>query len=189
MNTLTRPHLPLMEAAAARGLPFSDFPLLTKTADGHPFSSVWVQFDITPATSRRGLTTIKLHAGVVDEMALEFFCYGGCCLLAAAMHERSGWPLMVYYVRRSDGRLTMAHMGVQTPQEEFLDVQGVRSYASLCADYGDGWRQTITLEEAQAQNMIHPDGWRTRLQGSHTPEIVQFFADQMVTQAGFTHVR
>jgi hypothetical protein len=159
------------------------YPLLTETAAGAPLSEVWVQFDVHPATSRQGLTEVRLHAGVVDEVAVEFFCYGGCCLLAAAMHERSGWPLMAYYVNRPDGKLAIAHLGVMTPEEEFLDVQGVRSYGDLVADYGQGWRRTHTLAEAVALDAISADGWRSNLGGEHIREIVWYFAEQTLLKA------
>lgn len=144
-------------------------------------TDVWISFSVDPPTSRRYVSDIKLYPGRVDEMALEFFGYGGCCLLAGAMHAISGWPLLAFK-RAVDGRvLHHVHMGVQTPAGEFLDITGPRSYASVRAEYGDGWTQTVTLEEAKSTGSILPDGWDAYC-SPIVRETILFFADQLVSQ-------
>lgn len=145
-------------------------------------SDIWISFSFDPPTSRRGLSEIKLHPGRVDEMAREFFGYGGCCLLAGAMHAVSGWSLLTFK-RAVDGRiLHHVHMGVETPDGEFLDITGPRSYASVRDEYGDGWTQFVTLDEAVAMGAILAEGWDAGL--SPIPrEAVLFFARELVTQA------
>lgn len=80
---------------------------------------------------RRGQKVFTLRPGVVDDDAVEYFGHLFCAHLAAAFHERFGWPLVV--VRRADcvGRLSFAHMAVEAPDGRFVDVFGARPSAEL----------------------------------------------------------
>jgi hypothetical protein len=55
----------------------------------------------------------------------ERYLYGDCNLLARALHDRTGWPL-VYVDEDNDAgeKMVVFHVGVETPDRRFLDVAG-----------------------------------------------------------------
>ena len=77
-------------------------------------------------TNRRGLTTVTLTPGVVDEDAEEVFSFGYCYLLALAMHEATGWRIAVLDRLEPDGSWRGVHVAVVTPDDWFVDIRGRR---------------------------------------------------------------
>lgn len=147
-----------------------------------PISEVWVSFTINPPTSVLGLTDISLYPGRVDATAVEFFAHGYCVLLAVAMHERSGWPLVAFKRRMTDGSIyPHAHMVVEAPDGKFLDIYGTRSYLDIREEYGEVWSELTTVEKATQAGSIHPKGWASNIPPI-VAEVIRYFADQLVTQ-------
>lgn len=160
----------------------AQFPLLAQqvAVNQCEITDLWVSFTVSPPTSRQGLTEIKLHPGRADEVAREFFGYGGCCLLAAALHECSGWPLLTYKRTHAGRILHHVHMGVQTPGGLFLDITGARTYESVTEDYGPGWTQVVTLDEAVGFGAILTP-WDSGFASPVIPEVIRFFAYNLIT--------
>jgi hypothetical protein len=66
-----------------------------------------------------------------------------CDVLAHALHERTGWPVVVV----GDGRSGWVHAGVRLPDEHILDVTGRHSatqwlddWAVVMHEYGSDYR-------------------------------------------------
>jgi len=90
-------------------------------------------------TWRRGLTSVTLRPGVIDEDAREVFAWGYCHTLAGALHQVTGWPLVVL-CKRFGGpgrqRWHWIHAGVNPGRPGLLlDVAGVRALPEAEADY------------------------------------------------------
>jgi hypothetical protein len=146
-------------------------------------SDVWITFTVDPPTTRNHLSEINLYPGRVDAVALEFFGYGACCLLAGAMHELSGWPLWAFK-RAVEGTIHHhVHMGVQTPDGLFLDITGPRTRLSVREVYGDGWFQIVTLAQAAETGSIRAEGWDSGITDPFVRETILYFADQLIRQA------
>lgn len=160
----------------------TQFPQLSQliTDNQCEITDLWVSFTVSPATSRQKLTDVTLHPGRADEMAREFFGYGGCCLLAAALHECSGWPLLTYKRIIAGRTLHHVHMGVRTPGGMFLDITGARTDESVTEDYGPGWTQEVTLDEAVEFGAILTP-WDSGFETPVIPEVIRFFAYNLIT--------
>jgi hypothetical protein len=90
-------------------------------------------------TKRRGLTSVTLRPGVIDEDAREAFAWGYCHILAGALHEATGWRLGVLrkpFVRADRRLWHWIHAGVHPGRSRlFLDINGVREPSQVEADY------------------------------------------------------
>jgi hypothetical protein len=90
-------------------------------------------------TRQRGLTSVTLRPGVVDENAREVFGWGYCHVLAGALHETTGWPLGVLRKRFGPpGRRAWhwIHAGVHPGMAGlFLDIHGIRQTSEVEADF------------------------------------------------------
>lgn len=75
-----------------------------------------------------GYTAVEVRAGELDDNALYAFSAGQCHALAAAVHERTGWPvfgLIKDASRPDDPKARFAHFYVRTPDGRCLDATGV----------------------------------------------------------------
>lgn len=83
-------------------------------------------------TQRRRLVSVTLHPGEIDDDAREVFGWGYCHILAAYLHELTGWPFGVLEQLRPYGQWRWAHAGVFAGMAgRFLDIQGIRVSADV----------------------------------------------------------
>ncbi|MEV0661600.1 hypothetical protein ACIBI3_05570 [Actinomadura luteofluorescens] len=115
-----------------------------------------VTLNLSHPTCRKGLTQVTLRPGLIDDQAIEVFGFSMCALLACALHEETGWPILgvetqlptgrkangsrfsvrgIRRRRRPAGCWGWSHVGVQTPCGRFLDIQGART----CAEAQREW--------------------------------------------------
>lgn len=71
-----------------------------------------------PGTEHR---IYRLRPGVLDETAVACFSQGQCHALAMALHEETGWPLVVV----ADWLEQVDHVAVRTPEGRIIDGAGV----------------------------------------------------------------
>ena len=88
-----------------------------------------LRLNLPQPTGRRQLTCVELRPGRIDDQALEVFNYSQCAVLASALHDETGWPLLGIESRCPAGCWHWRHVGVRTPCGRFLDINGVRDYA------------------------------------------------------------
>lgn len=102
-------------------------------------------------TSEKGYAEVELRAGALDDNALFAFSCGQCHALAAAVHERTGWPVFALARgngRAEDPRVPLDHLYVRTPDGRALDVTGAHDVRDFVG--ADGWRA------ARGRNSIVP---------------------------------
>ncbi|WP_113705182.1 hypothetical protein [Nonomuraea lactucae] len=165
------------------------YPHLAQAAAGRPFERVPVEFCPSQPTNRRGLTRLVLHPGVIDDDADEFFAWGFCWLLAAALHEATGWAYGLVERRREDG-WEWTHVGVITPAGRFLDIRGCHDRDGLAADltgaYGMPTRIRVGTfaDLRQAMGMAEdtePDWWLGLLDAPILADVVRYFAAHLLS--------
>jgi hypothetical protein len=90
-----------------------------------------------------------------DEQVQRWFTRGACGGLALAMHERTGWPLVVIRADKIYGEHTTAaaptwvHLLVRHPSGMLLDIEGLKTDEQACQGWpGENHRAvTSTLDE------------------------------------------
>jgi hypothetical protein len=83
-------------------------------------------------TQRRRLVSVTLHPGEIGDVEREVFGWGYCHILAAYLHELTGWPFGVLEQLRPYGQWRWAHAGVFAGLAgRFLDIEGVRVSADV----------------------------------------------------------
>lgn len=124
-----------------------------------------------PGTSWVG--AIALTTGVIDDSSRKAFTNGQCHALALAVHERTGWPLMIvaldYCVEdwdscvwEIDGLCSCQtyHVVVRDDAGRVWDINGPQDPATLLASYGEDvslrWLAGDVLEHIAA----HDPTWR-----------------------------
>lgn len=95
-------------------------------------------------TNNRGLTRVVLRPGHVDADTREFFTAANCHMLAGAMHELTGWPLIALYRVRDDAWL---HIGVEMPDGRFLDINGPQPVAAMRSQLATEQDEPIRTEQ------------------------------------------
>ncbi|WP_157249700.1 hypothetical protein [Nonomuraea typhae] len=164
------------------------YPTLAKVAEGRPYEQVAVEFIASRPTTRRGLSRVVLNPGVINDDAEEFFAWGYCWLLAAALHEASGWPYgLVERQRESSWEWT--HAGVITPGDRFLDIRGCHDRGGLSAlltvAYGVPARVRAGsfADLCQAMGLAAgtaPDWWLGLLADPILTDTVRYFAARLL---------
>lgn len=177
MDTMTQPHLPLMEAAAG------DL--------GLPYSNLWVDVTLNPPTSRRKLSALRLHAGQVDENTAELYGYAACARLAGAIHELSGWTLLVtktvqaYRVSPPDigvDSVLIHHVGIREPFGGlWLDVMGTRDDREILSTYSAGWVAESDVAEMN-EGHAYEGHWDSDLEGTTFREFTLYLAVTLITR-------
>lgn len=73
-----------------------------------------------------------LEIGVIDGEAVSWFMYGNCGALALAMHDITGWDLVVLHgdAQATDPERTWIHVLVRNPAGELLDIEGAGDEAN-----------------------------------------------------------
>ncbi|TMR12384.1 hypothetical protein ETD86_32925 [Nonomuraea turkmeniaca] len=160
------------------------YPHLEEVAAGRPFEQIAVEFLPSQPTNRRGLTRLLLNPGVINDDADEFFAWGFCWLLAAALREATGWAYGLVERRREDG-WEWTHVGVITPDGRFLDIRGHHDRDGLAATLTDAYgvpariRIGTFADLRQATNMpedTEPDWWLGTLGTPLLVDVVRYFA-------------
>lgn len=153
-----------------------------------------VPIDLAFPTQRRSLTRVVLRPGVVDEDARELFSFGYCHLLAAALYERTGWPLVVIEQAKPSlgGAWGWAHVGILTPAGLFLDIDGATSQFEIERDwqrYGPSVRLRVldTLTEFHCALGLPADTpgswWRDQISTPAAIEAIRSIADRLLADA------
>lgn len=97
---------------------------------------------------------VAVTPGLLDEHAVRNYSTGGCAALALALHERTGWTVVAalwgddeefwgaeeYAEALDDGvpNIWPSHVMVRTPDDDLLDIRGLRSYRQYNASFKDG---------------------------------------------------
>jgi hypothetical protein len=176
MDTMTRPRLPLMETAAG---------------EYGGFENLWVDITLDPPTSRRRLSALRLHAGQVDEDTAELYGYSACARLAGAIHELSGWTILVtktvqaYRINPPNigvDSVLIHHVGIRDPfGGHWLDVLGTRDDREILSTYSAGW---VTESDVAEMNEGHAyDGqWDSGLEGTPFREFTLYLAHTLISR-------
>lgn len=137
-------------------------------------------------TNNRGLTRVVLRPGHVDADTREFFTAGCCHMLAGALHELTGWPLIALHREHDDHWL---HVGVETPDGRFLDINGPRPVAEmrsrLATEQGDPIRTTTHASlSGFAHGIGMPDDWtwRAEIADRDAADAITAMADALLEQ-------
>lgn len=109
------------------------------------------------------MTTTVVESGITDADIREF-TGGWCGELAVAMHDATGWPIVL--VCDEDGETPDAlpiwlHAGVRTPDGLFLDVTGAHDDETVIKAWefddesqpGDYWLVEVTVEAFRPNTM------------------------------------
>ncbi|GAA4198648.1 hypothetical protein [Actinocatenispora rupis] len=124
-------------------------------------AAVRLDFENRP-TQRRGLRSVVLRPGVVDDDVREAFSWGLCHLLACALHEITGWPFGVLEQSYATGAWSWVHAAVITPDGLLLDVHGARHWREAEAErrhFGGEFRLVNVPTFAELYRMFGlPDG-------------------------------
>ncbi|MEU7863863.1 hypothetical protein [Nonomuraea sp. NPDC049141] len=166
------------------------YPHLARFAAGRPFAEVAVEFMPSQPTTRHGLTSVALYPGVVDDNADEFFAWGYCWLLAAALHEATGWTFgLVERWREETHAWEWTHVGVITPNGRFLDIRGHHDRASLAAALEIAYAMPTRIrpgdfaELRRAMGMAEetePNWWLDLLATPLLADVVRYFAAHLL---------
>ena len=95
---------------------------------------------------------MRITDGDVDE-----FTTGMCGVLAVALHDATGWPIMLVVDeagRTDEGLPWWVHAGVRTPEGGFLDVKGVNDFADVLSDWAwdaDAWPVATWMVEVDVE--------------------------------------
>lgn len=82
-----------------------------------------------------------LTPGVLNPVAENAFLYGGCAALAIAIHDETGWPIVMVTDSHNvfDGEAgggSALHWVVRRPDGLYLDVLGSHTEEELLEEYG-----------------------------------------------------
>jgi hypothetical protein len=166
------------------------YPALASFAAGRPFDQVGVEFLPSEPTRRHGLSRVVLRPGVVNDDAIEFFSWGYCWLLAAALREVTGWPYGLVERQRPDG-WEWTHVGVITPTGRMLDIQGDHDVNGLTAAFRLGYGMPARIRSGghsalrEAMRMAAdtaPDWWKGTLGAPILLDVVRHFAATLLSQ-------
>jgi hypothetical protein len=144
---------------------------------GQPSSAAQVMVQLPHPTQRLRLTSVTLHPDVIDGETREVFGWGYCHILAAYLHELTGWPFGVLEQLWPSGEWRWAHAGVLAGQAgRFLDIEGVRESADVEDYYARAvrtgrdsfrWATAATIAEFETltgkPDDVCPGWWRVGL--------------------------
>lgn len=88
--------------------------------------------------------------GVIDETAQRVFTQGQCHTLALALHEQTGWPLVVD--ARHGDFYDWGHVCVQHPDAGLVDISGLSAPSLKVGSFH--WAQTI-IEPEDVPDLPH----------------------------------
>lgn len=129
---------------------------------------------VTLYTNKNWGQSVECTPGVVDDASLEAFHYGYCHILALALHEATGWPLVgIWYSGDTkDQDSVPGHVAVVHPESGYyVDIYGayeedpgdlnITDYARMERDdvmelISWGYKEIDPEAEALAQSMVEP---------------------------------
>lgn len=132
-----------------------------------------------------GTRMAALTLQLVDAEASSLYGWGYCTLLALALHDLSGYPL-VLFTRNQDQSQWKGHAAVKINDDSYLDIAGVRTAASICEEYRlDAEPVTVTREQfcsavASGEHEENPMSFVDRLEQLVTMD----FAQLVLKEAG-----
>ncbi|MEV5495631.1 hypothetical protein AB0M50_09520 [Nonomuraea fuscirosea] len=166
------------------------YPHLEKAAAGQPFEHVEVEVVPSAPTNRHGLTRLVLHPGVINDAADEFFAWGYCWLLAAALREATGWAYGLVERWREDDGWEWTHVGVITPAGRFLDIRGCHDRDGLTATLTDAYGMPTRIRPGTFADLRQttgladdtpPDWWLGALGEPILADVVRYFAASLLS--------
>ncbi|MEQ4724995.1 hypothetical protein [Nonomuraea sp. B19D2] len=165
------------------------YPALVELAAARPLADVEVVIKLT-YPSLHGQKEFRLRPGVVDADAVELFGFAQSHRLAAAMHERTGWPFALVE-QHVNGVWKWAHVGVVTPAGRMLDIHGLREVAEVERQTSDTYgplarvRQLSTLDDLRDVTAPNPHlaDWTADVNGEAGVEIIALLADTLIAKA------
>jgi hypothetical protein len=109
---------------------------------------------------------LTIEPGLLDEVALEAYKNGQCLALALAIHDQTGWPLMllVQGKKQSLQKVKMddfIHALVRAPDGSYVDIYGNNDPEALEEEATDlhgrhTWLEIIERSEVDAWLIAHP---------------------------------
>ena len=114
-------------ADAIHAARFDDFALIEEEGTVNVANNHWVELELR----------------VIDSEAISWFAHGNCAALALAVHDLTGWPLVIAARNANPDLLTdtWMHVLVQRPDGRYLDIQGAHTpedIESYWRRYADG---------------------------------------------------
>lgn len=104
-----------------------------------------------------------------------FLVAGNCHSFAAALHDKTGLPIVAFYTSSSDEDEHIAHFAVITPEGLVIDGDGVMPVALIEAR--TGWEHQVL--DGGISEMIELISYEQDFQGRHwqrlRPELVESF--------------
>jgi hypothetical protein len=82
-----------------------------------------------------GSSSATAEYGVITPEVEVLFAHGACALLAHALHQHSGFPLIVWTSEDAAPDSWRGHAAVLLDEETILDVRGVHSFEEVVAYY------------------------------------------------------
>ncbi len=122
---------------------------MTAITEAHFFGAMW-SCDSWRVVKVAGLTrSFDVTPGLIDDRAIGLFTGGQCHSLAIAISERTGWPLYGVGADECGFQIDCGgyddidglcpcqfdHLVVQTPEGDFLDIEGVHTLEGLVNHY------------------------------------------------------
>ncbi|MEW9530736.1 hypothetical protein [Microbispora sp. NPDC049125] len=162
------------------------YPFLAALADGRPLDQVKVPVRTDLASFRHGWQNFTLTPGVADEQAVEYFCYGWCYLLAAAIHERTGASYVFIDRLREDGEWRWCHVGILASGGMFLDINGVENIPSTGPCFntrGEEIKFRVERDTSTFHSFVPSrlDWWNCEVEPL-TADVIRYFADQLIAR-------
>lgn len=114
--------------------PVTAYPLLAAMAHGEPLKNVSLDITLSVPTFH-GRTELTVHPGVIDGDAIELYGFCQCALLAGAVAERTGEPLLAIERYQDSDGWQFTHMAAITDGLA-LDIHGLRSVPAVLAHMG-----------------------------------------------------
>lgn len=105
-----------------------------------------------------GTSKIEVNSagyGIINRSAKWAFTRGQCHALAAAIHQKTGWPIKGV----SDTRNSPAHCVVWCPPlKKYIDIDGAVSHSDLVAEWGwvSDTRKVITNPNITMKEIVEP---------------------------------
>lgn len=166
------------------------YPSLARFADGRRLDQVIVPIHAPKPSKRRGQRHFGLTPGRVNDDAVEFYAYGYCAHLAAAIHEATGWTFALVEIEDS-GEWKWNHVGVFTPNDHrVIDIYGTRpsmvAAREQSADKGGRparIREVTSTRELLAVFGVYldwADSWWADELDPITADVTRCFADQLI---------
>ena len=147
-------------------------------------------------TQRYGLTSVELEPGRIGHHARELFSFGYCHYLTSALHEQTGWPLVIMQQAtvQPDG-WRWAHTAVRAGRSgQVLDIGGVAGREQIATRYsshlGCGvfrWTQAMSWGAFAAAIGLaadsQPSWWRSTRLGQAAGPVIESYVTQLVSVA------